>query len=109
MSNSLGAEGAKYISEGLAKNGALTSLKYAACRPFPYRQGPLTPLFDALSQFGLQRAESGGRKDHRQPSEDEHHPHKRQVRPLAPFSCRQVPLTRPFDSLLQLGAELSGS
>ena len=44
--NSLGAEGAKYISEGLAKNGALTSLKHAACRPFPYRQDPLTlPLF----------------------------------------------------------------
>ena len=33
VDNKLDAEAAKYISEGLAKNKALTSLKYAAPPP----------------------------------------------------------------------------
>ena len=31
--NSIGAEGAKHLAEGLKTNKALTSLKYAAARP----------------------------------------------------------------------------
>ena len=31
----IGAEGAKYLSEGLAVNKALVKLEYAACGPIP--------------------------------------------------------------------------
>ena len=34
--NDIGPEGARYLSEGLKANGALTSLEYAAMRLFPY-------------------------------------------------------------------------
>ena len=37
-SNSIGPEGAKYISEALAVNKTLTSLEYAAGHPFSYCQ-----------------------------------------------------------------------
>ena len=40
--NNLDAEAAKYLSQGLAKNETLTSLKYAATHPFPCCQCLLT-------------------------------------------------------------------
>ena len=46
QNNKIYAEGAKYISDALAVNQTVTELKYAAARPFPCRQCPLTlPLF----------------------------------------------------------------
>ena len=45
MNNNIGAEGAKAIGRALAANQSLTFLEYAIACPFPYRQGPLTPLY----------------------------------------------------------------
>ena len=43
--NSIGAEGAKHLSEGLKANKTLTRLEYAAAHHFPKCQHPLTFVF----------------------------------------------------------------
>ena len=47
--NFLDAEAAKHLSEALKTNSTLQTLRYAAARPFPYCQQPLTfPFFSRL-------------------------------------------------------------
>ena len=50
------------MAEALKVNNTLTSVKYAAARPFPYRQGPLTIRFDSFCSLRENKLGAEGAK-----------------------------------------------